>query len=151
MLENIFKNEVKISSLHYYLTDIINSRNLILFPNFRNELRINPICNLLWTLDQKVLYLNNLFKYGNAINNNFLIIDNYKNLLLIDGYKRINTLKEFMENSFPITFNEEFIYFDKLKTETKVKDITFNFTFIKSSVFDDIRELFLGINYNFNI
>lgn len=73
--------------------------------------------DIVWKEDQKRAFINSVFK--NIVPNNIILnLDtNHHKFICVDGKQRITSLYEFRINEFPLEWNGEYIFYDKLPDE----------------------------------
>ena len=139
-------------------------RNIYLGTNRlleKEEMILDPCYqrNLCWTLEQKQLYITNVF--NNMANCTPTIIEYYANdysvkyYEVLDGKQRLTTLFDFIDNKFPILYDGEEIYFNDLVEEDKKFLLHLNVKYtrilpIRLNANLDLKyrlQIFLEVNY----
>lgn len=114
--------------------------------------------DLVWSLEDKQLYILNLFKGLAQIKPMIAVYYNKDNVIyeVIDGKQRLNAIFEFINNKFPLYVNDEEIYFDNLQEEDQkylmAFDVKWTRVMSRNNLderipLDYLLELFIEINF----
>lgn len=157
-----YEEKCKILELN---TDIVNLKNIyqgnVDALNKAEKMVLDPIYqrDLCWTLEQKQSYMINLFnglaKCSPTIIEYYSNDYNTKYYEILDGKQRLTTIFDFIDNKFPIIYENERIYFNDLIDQDKKYLLRFDVKYTRimpnrlneNLSLKDRLQIFLEINY----
>lgn len=157
-----YEEKCKILELN---TDIVNLKNIyqgnVDALSKTEKMVLDPIYQreLCWTIEQKQSYIINLF--NGLAKCNPTIIEYYSNdyntkyYEILDGKQRLTTIFDFIDNKFPIIYENEKIYFNDLIDQDKKYLLRFDVKYTRimpnqlneNLSLKDRLQIFLEINY----